>query len=783
MIYKNDPLQNPWSDLILIEKGQSPPEGFYKLPQSISNNYLAYSLINTIYTTKYQAEITDSYPQNNDKQELAMFCFPNGISLYRNNQLPKYNNFILTSETGDRTYCTALIFCEQNQHGYHEMAIVLSSRYCYSEQSLELLKYLYQIYIANNPLPLERYICNIVDEIVLPQDPTEAHIYNGQKQIAFFQSNCFPLCSNQAFRCLLTVLDKKNIVLLYFALLSEKKIQLISSKPEINSLVVEAFLTLLYPFEFTHILISNLPLELEQYLEAPLPYLIGVNNKQAEMYQDAVQVFLDSNYIKQNQAIDVPEEIFDKFVSKLKELDYYCNPDLIQTIGDAFPLPREDDLVIVDQYEVREVFLRFNIFILKDYQKYIDKQVFKEKLFIKSKSRIKHFLEPFTETRLFTYFIQQRMQLSQNDSQLEYFDDCLKNPKKEHFIFPIQKCNVYLKPNDEGFNKENNFQYSAFPLKLKDQYFSKPRLEFLKHENPFQVHQYPKTQIEMLRFELAHIYKQWFRHLVNQIEAGRVELMDLVQYSIHLLKEMKQNNLQIDSDIFKNAMIACAHYQMNDLALKFIQQMRELGYQKQIQIYQYYFQTQQNNKKLKKKTQQIIQQSTNPSSRSLSNRQVEYRFYLDAKCSRCGRRYAIEDFLASFVQDHFQCKSNGTLGCNNKYDALLYFNDGVHQLKKPSLVGDDDKISNMFYFYLIGLPYRFVKNQQDDDFVYSQKKIPIYFDYEDLYTDENEDCNNNYLQRAVLEVFGMFLERMKDIINKQELRQVKHQRRVSDLSD
>lgn len=36
--------------------------------------------------------------------------------------------------------------------------------------------------------------------------------------------------------------------------------------------------------------------------------------------------------------------------------------------------------------------------------------------------------------------------------------------------------------------------------------------------------------------------------------------MDLVKYSIHLLKEMKSNNLYIDSDIFKNAMIACAHY-------------------------------------------------------------------------------------------------------------------------------------------------------------------------------------------------------------------------------
>ena len=51
----------------------------------------------------------------------------------------------------------------------------------------------------------------------------------------------------------------------------------------------------------------------------------------------------------------------------------------------------------------------------------------------------------------------------------------------------------------------------------------------------------------------------------------------------------------------------------------------------------------------------------------------------------------------------------------------------------------------MFYFYLIGLPFKFIKNKSDDDIVYSSKKIPIFIDYGDLYTDENDDCNSNYI--------------------------------------
>lgn len=35
---------------------------------------------------------------------------------------------------------------------------------------------------------------------------------------------------------------------------------------------------------------------------------------------------MDTNNIKQIQPIDIPEDIFDKFVLKLKEFDKYYNP-------------------------------------------------------------------------------------------------------------------------------------------------------------------------------------------------------------------------------------------------------------------------------------------------------------------------------------------------------------------------------------------------------------------------------------------------------------------------
>lgn len=52
----------------------------------------------------------------------------------------------------------------------------------------------------------------------------------------------------------------------------------------------------------------------------------------------------------------------------------------------------------------------------------------------------------------------------------------------------------------------------------------------------------------------------WFKNLVIRIEERKQDLSELVKFSLNLLKEMADNYLFIESDIFKNAMIACAYY-------------------------------------------------------------------------------------------------------------------------------------------------------------------------------------------------------------------------------
>jgi hypothetical protein len=74
-------------------------------------------------------------------------------------------------------------------------------------------------------------------------------------------------------------LDVERIIFLFECVLLEKKIHLISNHISVPGLITEALTSLIFPFEYTHVLVPVLPDSLRNYLEAPVPYLIGYSQK------------------------------------------------------------------------------------------------------------------------------------------------------------------------------------------------------------------------------------------------------------------------------------------------------------------------------------------------------------------------------------------------------------------------------------------------------------------------------------------------------------------------
>jgi hypothetical protein len=74
------------------------------------------------------------------------------------------------------------------------------------------------------------------------------------------------------FKCL----SIENIVTLFELLLTEYKIILLSDHASILTLVCETVCGWLYPFSYYHIYIPVLPLRLLNYIQAPMPFLVGI---------------------------------------------------------------------------------------------------------------------------------------------------------------------------------------------------------------------------------------------------------------------------------------------------------------------------------------------------------------------------------------------------------------------------------------------------------------------------------------------------------------------------
>ncbi len=158
------------------------------------------------------------------------------------------------------------------------------------------------------------------------------------------------------------------------AVLLEKKILLISSKKSLITQVTDGLLGLLHPYQWLHILIPMLPVNLRAYLDAPVPFIIGLEDHDLEQLDlshmhDVMQVYLDSNEIICVDSLPgLPEKPKKTLLTRLKALDSHPHRSLehIEHIDNAF-----DGMLFEDQFyedfdtfNVRDAFFEFHLTFL-----------------------------------------------------------------------------------------------------------------------------------------------------------------------------------------------------------------------------------------------------------------------------------------------------------------------------------------------------------------------------------------------------------------------------------
>ncbi|XP_005182820.1 DENN domain-containing protein Crag isoform X1 [Musca domestica] len=504
LTYRRAPADMPCNELVVTDlcvivrsKGEKPPHAFCLIYKSLnkaftgSDVYLCYK--KSMYRPKhisYQPEILLRYPtvDHNDFPlnlcpSVPLFCLPMGASLEawphvgknkkRRPTAPVFSTFVLTVNDGTyKVYGSALTFYEDfddsklsdqqrellgwneefaQNHSLHIIkAICLLSHYPFGDTFDKWLKYLHRmvVYEKNLPIPIERYITQLLDEVPFPAPSIHLQLSSeSNDRILLTQPEDSPLPrSGAGFHMLLQNLGTDNCLHVLLLALTEQKILIHSLRPATLTAVAEAIVSLLFPFKWQCPYIPLCPLGLAEVLHAPVPYLIGVDSRFFDLYEpptDVTCIDLDTNTISlcesqkhlttkllPKRAARILSQTLDS-LEAMKPLNVDSNNSLDR---DLRRRRREQHL----EQRIQEAFLLFMASILRGYRDYLvpiskaptvgatdPSALFQLKAFLRSRDKAYHkFFELLMKTQMFIRFIEERSFVSDGDHGLTFFDEC-----------------------------------------------------------------------------------------------------------------------------------------------------------------------------------------------------------------------------------------------------------------------------------------------------------------------------------------------------------------------
>jgi hypothetical protein len=100
----------------------------------------------------------------------------------------------------------------------------------------------------------------------------------GDKSISFYRpiDQHPPFAQKDDIENLLKCLDIDSILEVFSAILLEKKILFISKHKALLSQVMSCFMSFIFPFQWKHTLIPILPITMIDIIDAPFPFIIGI---------------------------------------------------------------------------------------------------------------------------------------------------------------------------------------------------------------------------------------------------------------------------------------------------------------------------------------------------------------------------------------------------------------------------------------------------------------------------------------------------------------------------
>lgn len=753
--------QTPINDIKLVaatlhqnEKGEMKkvaliPENYNYLNFPFGKNrdsYLCFRSTSDPLNIAFKAELIEKFPRDDYldsplNQAIHMFCFTEGIKLSKEQLSPTVFSFILTTIDDNtkkvpRIYITCLIFYEMisetiakqmniiqtsPNNVYMPKALCLVSHWPFIDQFREILKEIYRLHLSVYEIPLERVICNLIQEVPLPDQGVTYVQYSIGRQKLFFSrppAKNLPYLPDTCLEYLFRSLRISDIISVWSCVMVERKILLISKCKALLTYVAIALTRLIYPFKWDQVLISILPTALKNYIETIFPYIIGVSpsmlSKDIEIPIDAVRVDLDAGRVLITEPFPrLPDKPYRQLLNRLTDCaNIYSEHDLVRdNVDEAFCcyMRENDENFNFNPYAVKDAFVEFQSQLLRTYQRFFlmpskagerftdARQCFNTPSFLAyhKSNRPDNFLYKVTETSMFANFIETRYFAPEENYELSYFDEALKFKRTKndpYFVKPYfpQDTSPSLFANDIGFEPGSVFQYSSFP-RLNDSLFIEPRrilnlagnsapkpALLLKDDMLMRM-----TQTEWAKFLITTIYRVWFMSFAICMSRYKDYGNELIGLALHIMDLMKKNGNKPDEEIYRKLIEACGKCGLKEKVMSLFKRMKNQGIEPDACTHGVYVSAVAAGQELSKQSEQIINlKDLPPDSLCLTLNLDDVAFVANDDCPNCEYNLTEEDIMSGWEKSYSNYTTRcPTANCDQKFVAkfsvLLKSADGT----------------------------------------------------------------------------------------------------------
>lgn len=517
---------------------------------------------------------------------------------------------------------------------YAPKSICILSKWMFMTQFREFLTNLYRRSLTPSELPLERYICNLVNEIPIPPiGRIRVQFYIADIKISFARPPANnPLSfTNFPFMRLFQHLDENVIVELFEHVLLEHQILLISSQYSLLTIATEALCALIFPFQWHHVYIPLLPQPLLDFLNAPVPFIAGTISSYIRdletLPRNIIVCDLDHNAIYcKIQYPPLPKKQRAKLLNSLKPLREWRQrkieeDHLFQHLDSAFdyaPPPESfnrnsiSSTLPFGEGTIRYMFLRVFLSLLKNYQEFIINpenidsiDLFDKESFMKEMGLVNsEFMNQFLSTQCFIHFIEERIFNPSFEDTVAFFDEAivaklnrslLSRTKPTPFLEDSSQnpAQLYIcPPPDKNSLKKSTFCYETWPL-FDASLFIKPRA--VKHfvfKSKFADMKSRTQKFSMSRKFLspistsdrdplspeeavAKVFAIWFCLFSSVISSTREG--QYLSHAFRILRRMKKLEITPEAVIWTSLIEACGFCKVPEQALKVLEAMQDFN--------------------------------------------------------------------------------------------------------------------------------------------------------------------------------------------------------------